>query len=211
MNRMEGMMIRLKEVDKNIKEKSILKSIDLEFQEGKAYLLKGHNGSGKTMLLRMLCGLIKPSKGKVQSGDYQFGVIIENSSFLNNETAYYNLDFLASINNIINKKQIYKTLEEFNLYEHKDEKVRTFSLGMKQRLALCQAVMEDPDVLLLDEPFNALDDDNVENLLSKLTDLKKKGKILVVAAHLFSTDNNILFDQVINMNNGKISSIEDLN
>lgn len=206
---MENLMIELKNINKNLAKKQILNNINLEFCSGTGYLLKGHNGSGKTMLLRLISGLIKPSEGTVfQTKDYKYGVIIENPTFLENETALYNLTFLASINNDIGEKEIISTLEEFNLYKHRNEKVKSFSLGMKQRLALCQAFMENPDVLLLDEPFNALDDENIEILNNKLRDLKNKGKLIIIAAHGYNTEGQTIFENVVRLNNGSVTEID---
>lgn len=203
------MMIKLINIDKEIKGKKVLSNINIELNEGTAYLLKGHNGSGKTMLLRLLCELIRPSRGEViKSKEYEYGVIIENPSFLNNETAYFNLKFLASINKKIDEERINEVLEELNLLENRDQKVKSYSLGMKQRLAICQAIMENPDVLLLDEPFNAIDDTNVSNLITILEKLKQKGKIIVVAAHGLNDETNHLFDHVIHLNEGKIAKVE---
>ncbi len=133
--------------------------------------------------------------------DYSYGVIIENPSFFSGETAYYNLKYLADINKKISDDEIYFYLDKLNLLNVKDKKVSTFSLGMKQRLALCQAFMEDPDVLLLDEPFNAIDDDNLEVVLKLIDDFKKKDKIIVIASH---GDVKFKFDRIIKMSNGKI-------
>lgn len=200
-------MIQLASISKKLKGKNILQNISLEFIEGKAYLLKGHNGSGKTMLLRMLCDLIKPSSGEiVRNQNYTYGVMIENPSFLENETALYNLKYLAAINKVIDENKILKSLKQVNLYDERNNKVKTFSLGMKQRLGLCQAIMEGPDILILDEPFNALDEKNYEMAINLLTQLKEKGKMIVVASHGFSTDDTILFDQTITLSNGKVIS-----
>ena len=144
-------MLAINNVSKTLKGKTVLKSIDLTIETGEFVLLKGHNGSGKTMLLRMLAGLIAPDEGSVEVGENTtFGVIIENPSFLLSETALYNLKFLASINRVIGEEEILHLLKRLHLYEERNKRVKTFSLGMKQRLALVQAMMEEPDVLLLD-------------------------------------------------------------
>lgn len=205
-------MITLKNVEKNIKQKKVLTNISLELSEHHAYLLRGHNGSGKTMLLRALCGLINPTKGTIEkSKNYKYGVIIENPAFFNNETAFNNLKYLANINKEIDDNRINEVLEELNLLNNKDQKVKSFSLGMKQRLAFCQAIMEYPDVLILDEPFNAIDDENVELIINILKRSKEEGKIVVVAAHGFNSEKIELFDQIVNLNNGMIKSIDEVN
>lgn len=202
-------MIKLSSVSKKIRGKQILSDITLELSANCAYLMRGHNGSGKTMLLRLLCDLIKPTDGEVDRADnYSFGIIIERPSFLENETALYNLKYLAGINRKINEDTILQWLDRLNLSNERNLKVNTLSLGMKQRLAICQAVMEDPDILLLDEPFNALDDENYEVVMSLLSKLKKDGKMIVVAAHAMPEDKLTLFDKVITLSNGQVTSIE---
>lgn len=199
-------MIKLENVSKVIKDKNILVNVNLEFEEGQCYLVKGHNGSGKTMLLRMICGFLKPTDGKViYDKEYSYGVIIENPAFFLNETAMYNMKYLADINKKIGKEEIDKWLKKFNLLEFKDKKVKTFSLGMKQRLALCQAFMENPDVILLDEPFNAIDEDNLNIVYDLLKEQREAGKIIVIASHI---ENNFNYDSIITMNEGKISNVK---
>ncbi|OIJ13978.1 hypothetical protein BKP37_09170 [Anaerobacillus alkalilacustris] len=202
-------MIKLNKITKEIKGKTVLDNISIEFIEGNSYLLKEHNGSGKTMLLRLLCDLIKPTTGKVvrEIKEYTYGIIIENPSFLENETALYNLKYLASIKKRITEQEIYDALKLLNLYDHRNDKVKTFSLGMKQRLGLCQAIMEDPDVLLLDEPFNALDDENYEVVKNILKHLKEKGKLIIIAAHGLSKEDFHLFDEIITLSAGKVQDI----
>jgi ABC-2 type transport system ATP-binding protein len=140
-------MIHIENADKAIKNKAVLIDINLDLEDGDYVLLKGHNGCGKTMLLRLLAGLITPDNGIVSADEkYGYGLIIENPAFLLGETAKYNLDYLASLNHKIDGDVIDKYLKLFGLYDVRNKKVRTFSLGMKQRLALVQAVMENPDI-----------------------------------------------------------------
>lgn len=200
-------MITLELVSKILKKKTILQNISVEFQQGEIYLLKGHNGSGKTMLLRLLCDLIRPTSGRVDKPSYTYGVMIENPSFIEHETARYNLKFLASIQKKITAKDISFYLEKVNLLEFANTKVKDFSLGMKQRLAFCQAIMENPDVLLLDEPFNALDELNFSQTVNLLQEMKSE-KIIVIAAHGFNLSEIPLFDKVITMDDGQIKSIQ---
>lgn len=177
-------MIQIYNVQKELKGKKILQDINLELQEGECIAVTGYNGCGKTMLLRLICGLIKPTSGDVKyEKDYNFGVIIESPAFFMNETGIYNLKYLAGINKTIDENVINQYLKTFNLYDVKNKKVSTFSLGMRQRLALCQAFMENPDVILLDEPFNALDEKNLSIVCNMIRQEKEKGKIIVIAAH----------------------------
>lgn len=198
-------MIELKKINKTIAKKEILKDITLTFNDGKCYLLSGPNGCGKTMLLRMICGLIKATEGEINGTENQsFGVIIENPEFFKHETVFYNLKYLASIQKKIGIEEIEKWMRTFNIYEMKNVLVSKLSLGMKQRLALCQAFMENPDIILLDEPFNALDTENINVLKSAINEEKEKNKIIVVAAHNVSSDLNNIFDYNIKMENGRI-------
>lgn len=203
-------MIEIFNASKQIKGKTVLNNIDLSLKPGRCYVLKGHNGCGKTMLLRLLCGLIRPSTGQVtyENSETRFGVIIENPTFLEQETAEYNLRFLAGINKLIGEKEIESELKRFGLYDNKNDKVKSFSLGMKQRLAIIQAVMENPDTVLLDEPFNALDEANREIATELIRELKVNGKLVVIASHGNPLDQTDIVDQVITMENGGIISIE---
>ena len=195
-------MIEIKNASKTIKDSTVLSNIDLKLIEGEVVLLRGHNGCGKTMLLRLIAGFITPTTGEITGNNsYSYGVIIENPNFFLNQTAYYNLKYLADINKKISDSEIEYYLDKLHLFDVKDKRVSTFSLGMKQRLALCQAFMEDPDVLLLDEPFNAIDDDNLEIVLELINEAKNKGKIIVIASH---GEVNYEFDKIIKMSNGRI-------
>ncbi|MEE3393907.1 MAG: ATP-binding cassette domain-containing protein [Lachnospiraceae bacterium] len=202
-------MIKLENVSKTVRKKLVLSNIDLEINRGDFIYLTGHNGCGKTMLLRMLCGLIIPDTGTVVRDDnISYGVIIENPTFIMNESAEENLRYLAAINKKINDTQIDDCLKTFNLFEQRKNKVKSFSLGMKQRLAIAQAVMEEPDILLLDEPFNAIDDENLQIVYNFLNEYHEKGKTILAASHVDPGD-KVQFSRKIVMNNGKIS--EDIN
>ena len=201
-------MISLREVSKNIKGKQVLDNISVEFEDGKMYLLKGHNGCGKTMLLRMLCGLIKPTSGCIEKEeDYTYGVMIENPQFMENETGYYNLKYLASIQKKIGKQEIEEIMKTLNLYDVRNKKVKSYSLGMKQRLGIVQALMEDPKIILLDEPFNALDEQNYNAVFQRLKVERNRGKMIVIAAHSLDSKRINEFDSIIQMDNGKIPSL----
>lgn len=203
-------MIRLINVSKKIKGREVLKDINVDFLEGKMYLLKGHNGCGKTMLLRMISGLISPTDGRVETEEkYDYGVLIENPVFLDNYSGLYNLTYLASIQKKISNVDIENMMKLFNLYDVKDDKVKKYSLGMKQRLGLIQAFMENQDVILLDEPFNALDEANMNIVFDYINNEKKKGKIIIVAAHALEQARVKEFDCVISMDNGRIVNVNE--
>ncbi len=196
-------MIEIKNATKIINKKTVLDNINVRFSKSELILLKGHNGSGKTMLLRLIAGFINPTTGVVKRTEpLKFGVIIENPAFFLQETAFFNLKYLANINKEIDDAVIDEWLKELDLYEFRNNKVKTFSLGMKQRLALCQAFMENPDILLLDEPFNAIDEDSYKKIIELIKKLKKEGKLIIIASH--GDVPSLIFDRIIKMKNGKI-------
>lgn len=183
-------MLKLVNVSKNFRNNVIIKDVNYSFEEGKIYLIRGKNGVGKTVLLKILCGLMKPTTGKVEYNDndinnqvLNYGVIIETPVFWKDKTGYETLEFLASIRNKIGKRDIDKALEFVGLSNVKNRNVKKYSLGMKQRLAIAQAIMENPKILLFDEPINSLDDDGVEMFKKVLLAEKEKGKLIVVVSH----------------------------
>ncbi|HJI45858.1 MAG TPA: ABC transporter ATP-binding protein [Oscillospiraceae bacterium] len=198
-------MLKADKITKVLKGNEVLSNISYTFENGKIYLLTGHNGCGKTMLLRALCGLITPDSGEIICDKKcNFGVVIETPKFMENETGYFNLCYLASIRNIINKDTIKENIKLFDLDNVKNKKVKTYSLGMKQRLGLCQAVMEDPDIILLDEPFNAIDEENLNRIYEILNGFRDKNKIIIIASHGIVDRNKLMIDETIVMDKGKI-------
>lgn len=198
-------MLKADKITKVLKGNEVLSNISYTFENGKIYLLTGHNGCGKTMLLRALCGLITPDSGEIiYDKKCNFGVVIETPKFMENETGYFNLCYLASIRNIINKDTIKENIKLFDLDNVKNKKVKTYSLGMKQRLGLCQAVMEDPDIILLDEPFNAIDEENLNRIYEILNGFRDKNKIIIIASHGIVDRNKLMIDETIVMDKGKI-------
>lgn len=190
---MEQTTIRLDYVSKRIKENQILRSVELEFHAGKVYGIEGTNGSGKTMLMRIIAGLIFPTEGEVivngskLSGDRTYpaslGMLIENPAFLSNYTGFENLKLLASINGKITNEELYNCLSDVGLEPSDKRKYRKYSLGMKQRLGIAAALIEKPEILILDEPVNALDEAGVA-LVSKLIEReKKRGALVILSCH----------------------------
>lgn len=207
------MYIKITDVNKTIKKAPILRDINLEFTGGKVYGLIGKNGSGKTMLMRAICGLITPDSGiididgKILGKDISFpesiGVLIENPSFIGNYTGFKNLKVLASIQNRIGDEQIRKALEDIGLDPDDKRTYRKYSLGMKQKLGIAAAVMENPDIIILDEPINALDDVSVEKVHDILEEQKKRGAVIIIACH-DKEELDQLSDEIIEISDGRI-------
>lgn len=199
--------------NKLIKKKEILTDINLTFESGKIYGLHGHNGSGKTMLLRAICGLILPTcgsvtvDGKTVGKDIEFpdsvGVIIENMSLIPEYTGFKNLQLLAGIKKKIGDSEIRDTLISVGLDPDDKRKVKEYSLGMKQKLNFAQAIMEKPELLLLDEPTNAMDVQTVGKVRSILAEMKEKGTLIIIASHN-KEDLDALCDEFIDICDGKI-------
>lgn len=199
--------------NKLIKKKEILTDINLTFESGKIYGLHGHNGSGKTMLLRAICGLILPTSGSVKvdgktvGKDIEFpdsvGVIIENMSLIPEYTGFKNLQLLAGIKKKIGDSEIRDTLISVGLDPDDKRKVKEYSLGMKQKLNFAQAIMEKPELLLLDEPTNAMDVQTVGKVRSILAEMKEKGTLIIIASHN-KEDLDALCDEFIDICDGKI-------
>lgn len=204
--------IIIENLSKAIKNNKILDNVNLTFESGHVYGLVGRNGSGKTMLLRAICGLIFPDSGKVIIDGKQLhkdisfpescGIIIENTDLLPNFSAFDNLKMLSEIKNTANDNMIKSAIKSVGLDPNSKKKVKTFSLGMKQRLSIAQALFEDPDILLLDEPTNALDEDGVNDVRRILLEQKKKNKLIIIASHN-KEDISLLSDTVISVSNGR--------
>lgn len=207
------MKIKICDLSKNIKGNMVLKNISMELESGHIYGLQGKNGSGKTMLMRAICGLIYPSSGgvdidgKILGKDISFppsiGVLIENPSFLGNYTAFENLRLLAAIKGKIGDTEIKKAIMDVGLNPQDHRKYKKFSLGMKQRMGIACAVMEHPDIIVLDEPFNALDDAGVELIRNLILNLKNEGALIILACHDRNELEN-LSDEIFVMAEGRM-------
>jgi ABC-2 type transport system ATP-binding protein len=207
------MYLKMEHIVKEIKKNLILDDISLELEAGKIYGLQGKNGSGKTMLIKAMCGLIRPTSGSVwvneeRLGDKRdfpesVGALIENPGFIYGYSAYRNLKVLADMRQKITDEQILATLEGVGLSDVGKKKFRHFSLGMKQKLGIAAAIMEEPELILLDEPGNALDEKSVENLRNILLKHKNRGALIVIASH-DAEELSVLADMIFVMENGKI-------
>lgn len=201
-------------VTKTFKDKVILDNISVRFGSGKIYGIAGENGSGKTMFLRALSGLMRPSDGKVTYDgkvlydDISFlpslGIIIENAGLYPEFTAKKNLEYLASVKKIIGNEEIENALRRVGLDPADKRTVKKYSLGMKKKLMIAQAVMERPDVLLLDEVTSALDEESVKTVRQLITEEKERGALIVISSHN-KEDLELLCDEIYSMASGKLT------
>lgn len=186
-------VITAQNVSKRFRRRPVLQGVDLAIEQGLVYGLVGPNGSGKSVLLRLLSGLIPPDEGTVtidpaflsEDGAFpeKFGLIIDRPGFIPTRTGLKNLTFLASLRDVIGESRIREVLAEVGLDPDNPEKVSRYSLGMRQRLALAQAIMEEQTVLILDEPFNAMDTSGVGIVRSVITSAREAGKTVVFTTH----------------------------
>lgn len=206
--------IAINNYTKKIKKRTVLDNINLTFDKGKIYGLVGKNGCGKTMLLRGICGFITASQGeiiinniKVGNGKFapSFGTVIENTELYNNLTAFENLSLLSSFSkNRVDKEVINYWIKRFGLEPTNKKKYGEFSLGMRQRLSLAQAFMEQPELIVLDEPTNALDEKGIKEFHEIALEAKNDGATIIIASHS-KEDIDILCDKIFCMENGKIT------
>lgn len=208
------MEVEIKNASKSIKGTLVLSNINIKLHSGKIYCIQGPNGSGKTMLLRLIAGLIRPTSGYVLiNGDQlgkgfdfpeSIGMMIENPAFLPNYTGLVNLKLLASIQNKISDEQICKILFKVGLTPSDKRKYRKYSLGMKQRLGIAAAIMEEPDLILLDEPTNALDQQGIEEICTLIQKERNRGALIIIASHDAAFVERIA-DEVYSVHEGTIN------
>ena len=206
-------MIQLQNVTKRIKENTVLDNVSYTFKSGFVYGLYGQNGSGKTMLLRAISGLINLDSGSIFIDGEKLhdkiefppetGIVIENMELLPECSAKRNLQMLAKIKNIADEKDIIFSLERVGLDPDSDKKVKKFSLGMKQRLNIAQAIFENQKIILLDEPTNALDEDAVQLIYKIIREEKSRGATIIVATH-HKEDLKEVCDVILKIAEGKI-------
>ncbi|MBO0424003.1 multidrug ABC transporter ATP-binding protein [Enterococcus plantarum] len=208
-------MLVVDRISKKIKKYSVLKNVSLTFEEGHVYGLIGQNGSGKTMLLRAISGLIRVQEGtityndQILGKDFDFlpslGLIIEHEGLEPSISGVNNLKLLSEINKIANKKDIDLALTKVGLDPNDRRPVKKYSLGMRQKLIIAQAIFENPKVLLLDEPTNGLDDDAIDKFYQLIDELKTSGRIIVIASHN-KKDIEELCDTIVVIKDGSIVS-----
>ena len=209
-----GTVVRLEDYCKSFKSAEVLKNINLTLERGKVIGLKGKNGSGKTMLMRAISGLILPTSGKVYINDKELGrqisfppsigILIENPSFISNYTGFKNLKILASIQNRISDDEIRDAIRKVGLDPDDKRTFKKYSLGMKQRLGIAAAIMERPDIVILDEPINALDEAGAGLIKGLLDELKANGSLIIIACH-DTEELNYLSDEIYEIYDGEIT------
>ena len=210
--------VQISHVTKRFGEDLVLKEVNLDLNYGQVYGIVGNNGSGKTVLMKCICGFLIPTTGLIQvfgssiGQDVDFpeslGVIIETPGFLTNLTGRKNLEILAGMRRKIGPAEIQQVLEKVGLDPALKKPVANYSLGMRQRLGIAQAIMEDPKLLILDEPFNGLDKHGVGEIRKLLLELKEEGKTILLASHN-EEDIRILCDEVYEMDGGVLRKCED--
>ena len=209
-----GTVVRLEDYCKSFKSAEVLKNINLTLESGKVIGLKGKNGSGKTMLMRAISGLILPTSVKVYINDKELGrhisfppsigILIENPSFISNYTGFKNLKILASIQNRISDDEIRDAIRKVGLDPDDKRTFKKYSLGMKQRLGIAAAIMERPDIVILDEPINALDEAGAGLIKGLLDELKANGSLIIIACH-DTEELNYLSDEIYEIYDGEIT------
>lgn len=207
-------MIKLENVNKEFKTKRIFQNLDLTIENGKCVGIIGENGCGKSVLLKLICGFSKPDSGNIivdgeRLGDKRdfipnAGVIINSPNFIGHYTGYENLMLLASIQKRIGKKEIINILDRVGLSNLGKTRVKNYSLGMKQRLRIAQAIMENPEYLILDEPMNALDNDGIAMVDDIINEFHTNGKTILMTSHN-PLDIEHHCDYVLKVNNFSVS------
>ena len=188
------MEIKLENVSKRFKDENVLNGISYSFESGKIYSIVGRNGSGKSVLLKIIAGLYLQDKGKVLFDNKNYnmineipdnlGIVIEQPSFINDLTGLENLKLLASIRNVATERDIVESLEIVNLKDDMNKKYSKYSLGMRQKLSIAQAIMEHQKVILLDEPFNGIDRQSVVAIKEYLKKVKNEDKLIIITTHI---------------------------
>ncbi|MSS78304.1 ABC transporter ATP-binding protein [Anaerococcus sp. AGMB00486] len=208
-------MIKVTKAFKKIGSNQVLSEINLELESAKVYGFQGENGSGKTMLFRAICGFIRLDSGCIEIDDLiidgnaiynDIGLLLENPSFIDELSGFNNLAMIASIRKIADKNRIIEVLDKVGLKHAMNKNYKTYSLGMKQRLGLANVILEDPKILIFDEPTIALDQKGVDSLIDIIKEEKEKGKTILVSSH----EKNIieeLCDKIFFMENGSLSEI----
>lgn len=209
-------IIEILNVEKSFGDEQVLKHVSHDFEKGKIHGIVGNNGSGKTVLMKCICGFLRPDSGRIlvnheevgKKRDFpdDLGIIIETPGFLPHLSGFQNLKILASLRKIANDHTIRDTIQLVGLDPDMKKPVGKYSLGMRQRLGLAQALMEDPGLLILDEPLNGLDKNGVLHIRSLIKDLRTQGKTVILASHN-QMDIDELCDTVCEMDGGILTVV----
>ena len=211
------MKLEINNLSKTLDNNIILDNINMSLESGNIYGFIGRNGSGKTMLLKVICGFVKPTSGTILINDEnalannyfnnEIRALIEKPNFINNLSGFDNLKLLASINNKIDDKTILTWLDKVDLLEEKDKLYSKYSLGMKQKLGIVQALMEDTKIILLDEPLNGIDENSVNIIRNILLEEKNKDKLIIIATHI-KEDIEKLCNIIYHFDSGKVTIVD---
>ena len=209
--------VRLINVTKSFRKERVLKGITHSFEQGKIHGIMGFNGSGKTVMFKCICGVLRPDSGEVivqgrrigKDGDFprSVGMIIENPGFLPHVSGFSNLKRLAAIRNQVTDEQIRESIARVGLDPFSKKKVGQYSLGMRERLGISQAIMEDPGLLVLDEPFNGLDKRGAQDVCGLLDELRGRGRTILIAAHNMM-EIEYLCDTICEMDAGVLTQVK---
>ena len=210
-------IIEIDNISKEFSGDIVLHSVSISFEKGKIYGIIGRNGSGKTVLLKIISGFLKPTTGTVTINRIPLrkknefpentGILIEKPGFLPYKSGFQNLKYLSQIQKLINDQEIYKVLEQTGLTSAAKKLVGKYSMGMKQRLGIAQAIMENPEILILDEPMNGLDDQGASQMRKLFLRLRSEGKTILLASHM-QEDIHELCDKVYRIDAGTIEEIK---
>ena len=211
-------MIEIKNITKSYDERKILDDVSINFEEGKIYGIIGQNGSGKSVLLKVMSGFITPDQGtiiydgkdinKEETFPDNTGVLLDNSGFVPNLTGFDNLKLLATINKTIDDNEIIEELKNVNLLEEKDKKYYKYSLGMRKKLGICQAIMEHQKYVILDEPFSGIDKGSLAMIYDYLKKIKSEGRTLIISTHTSDRAKD-LYDEIYELEDGKLNKIDE--
>ncbi|MCM1370965.1 MAG: ABC transporter ATP-binding protein [Clostridium sp.] len=214
------MILEVKNVSKKFGDNEVLKNVSLKLESGKIYGFIGRNGSGKSVLLKIICGFYAPTSGEILLDNYNYiknntfpentRALIEKPNFLPDLTGIENLELLASIQNKIGKKEIEETIKKVNLEKEANKKYSKYSLGTKQKLGIAQVLMENPDLIILDEPFNGVENETTKRIRKLLLEEKQNNKLIIIASHI-KEDINELADVVYEIDDGNINEVSKSN
>lgn len=214
---MKEVLVKVEHAIKKYGSQTVLQDVSLEVEKGNMIGIVGRNGSGKTVLFKAICGFVPLDEGEIMVNGkvigkdvdmaQNVGAIIENPGFLPNYSGKKNLQFLAKIQNRIGEKEIVQAIRQVGLDPDSKKGVGKYSLGMRQRLGFAQAIMENPDILILDEPMNGLDKHGVEEMRKLLLSLREQGKTILIASHN-PLDIDVLCSRVYEMDEGILTEVK---